>query len=59
MLLRDEFHASFREVAALGGDGPFVVDFDEYGTGEPQQSGRVGEDADHLGAPFHFPIDPL
>jgi hypothetical protein len=35
------------------------VDLDEYGTGEPEQRGRIGEDADDLGAPFHFPIDPL
>jgi hypothetical protein len=58
-LLRDEFHASFGEVAAFGGDGPFVVDFDKHGTGEPEQGGRVGEDADDLGASFHFPVDPL
>jgi hypothetical protein len=59
MLLSDQFHACFREVAAFGCDGPFVVDLDEYGTGEPEQRGRIGGDADDLGAPFHFPIDPL
>jgi hypothetical protein len=31
MLLRDEFHAAFGEVAAFGGNGPFVVDLDECG----------------------------
>jgi hypothetical protein len=59
MLLGDEFHAAFREVAAFGCDGPFVVDLDEYGTGEPQQGRRVGKDPDDLSTAFHFPVDPL
>ena len=55
----DEFHAGLGEVAAFGGDGPFVVDLDQDRSGEPQQGGGVGEDADDFGAAFYFAVDPL
>jgi len=35
------------------------VDFDLHRTGQAEQRGRVGEHPDDLGAPFHFPVDPL
>ena len=35
------------------------MDLDQHRTGEPQQGGGLGEDADDFGAAFHFPVDPL
>ena len=55
----DEFHRRFGEVAPFGGDGPFVVGFDEHSAGEPEQGCRVGRHADHVGAAFNFPVEPF
>ena len=59
-LLSDQFHASFREVAGGRWRRPIRPGSRRVRhTGEPQQGGRVEEDADDLGAPFHFPNNPL
>jgi hypothetical protein len=51
-------HGGFGQVAAVG-DLPFVVDFREYCTGEPEHGGEVGKDADDVGGSFDFFVDPL
>jgi hypothetical protein len=46
------------EVAAVA-DLPFIVDFDQHRSGEAEQSGRVGEDPDDVGAAFDLLVDPF
>jgi hypothetical protein len=38
---------------------PFVVSFDQDGAGEAEQGGRVGEDADDVGAALDLLVQPF
>ena len=49
----------FGQVAAFGGDLPFVVGLDQDRAGQAEQGGGVGEDADDVGAAFDFLVEPL
>jgi hypothetical protein len=51
-------HGAFGEVTAVA-DLPFVVGLGEHGSGEAEQGGGVGEDADDVGAALDLLVQPL
>ena len=54
----EEDQGSFGEVAAVA-HLPFVVGLDQDRSGQPEQGGGVGEDADDVGAPLDLLVKPL
>ena len=46
-----------RQVAVL--ELPLVIGFQQYGADEPHDRGLVGEDANDVGAAFHFLVETL
>jgi hypothetical protein len=38
---------------------PLIVGLDQHGAGQPQHSGIIGEDADHVGAALDLLVGPL